>query len=106
MKIKIEVEFKEEHAEYFNSEFPAYIAYWGRYRRHDRVIEEYIEFARGDHEPVVQEHALPENWIEKGLNTLAASGYHRLGELIEGEYDAESLDCLVQAAIFGEVKYG
>jgi hypothetical protein len=73
-----------------------YIHYWGAFLDDDTTIET----CEGE---VMK---LPENWIEKGLVTLAGLKYHRLGELLSGDYDAESLDCLVQAAVFGEIVYG
>lgn len=58
-------------------------------------------------DPAASLHRLESrNWASKGLQVLADRGYHRLGELMKGDYDQESLDCLVQAAIFGDIPYG
>lgn len=63
-----------------------------------------------EHDPIstaTPQHRLDaKSWFGKGMQVLADRGYYRLGELMKGDYDKESLDCLVQAAIFGDIPYG
>ncbi len=53
-------------------------------------------------------YPLPENWVAAGLEFLIRRDppYYRLPELLQGHYDAESLDVLVQAALFKDIVYG
>lgn len=90
------IKLADDAREGMEMDMPNYIHYWGTFTDDDTTIE------TCDGQTV----KLPENWIDKGLIVLAGIKYSRLGELLSGDYDAESLDCLVQAAVFGEIVYG
>jgi hypothetical protein len=91
----IPITLTDEMRGYFESEYPAYISYWGR------VEGDEIVLLHEDDERIL----IPPDWINIGLRRLAAQGYHALGALLEGDYDAPSLDVLFQEALFGEVRY-
>jgi hypothetical protein len=44
--------------------------------------------------------------LRRGFEVLARTQHPMLGALLAGNYDAASLDVLVQAGLLGEVKYG
>tara|TARA_R100000742_G_C4192260_1_gene23963 strand:+ start:139 stop:516 length:378 start_codon:yes stop_codon:yes gene_type:complete len=44
--------------------------------------------------------------IKMGLNFLAANSTHVFARIITQNWDAGDADCLLQAAVFGEVVYG
>jgi hypothetical protein len=44
--------------------------------------------------------------LRRGFEALARMQHPMLGQLLRGEYDASSLDVLVQAGLLGEVRYG
>ncbi len=92
MPIKLEDDAREG----MEIDMPSYIHYWGTFTDDDTTIETCDGLTV----------KLPPNWIDKGLAVLAARHYHRLHELLAGDYDNESLDCLVQAAIFEDIPYG
>jgi len=116
LNLNLEIDFKDEWVKYFESEIfsPGYIDYWGdAYRENGEIV--IYEF--GDDADVSDKsgprHVLPKDWIAQGLKFLAERKdehgnprpYRRLHELLAGDYDAESLDVLVQAAIFKDLVY-
>lgn len=99
LNCSIPIPLTDEHREYFETEYPTYISYWGLCRFSGE--HEYVELLQEDLERVL----IPDDWIDRGLRLLAAEGYPRLGELLMGDYDAESLDALFQAGVLGERRY-
>lgn len=92
----IPIRLDAESREYFEMQKGDYIHYWGAFTDDDTTIETH------EGETVT----LPPDWIDKGLRVLAGLHYYRLHELLSGDYDSETLDALVQAAVFGELVYG
>lgn len=96
LRAAIPIEIDEETREYYEDEYCAAIAYWGR-DLGDRWIYVY------DTEEKVR---LSEDWIERGIRELARLRCDAVADLLYGNYDQDSLDLLVQASLFGEFVYG
>ena len=111
LNLNLEIDFDDEWAKYFESEIfsAGYIDYWGDPCRENGEIVIYELDDNGQERG--DRHVLPKDWIAQGLKYLAEKKdeygpYKRLHELLAGEYDCESLDVLVQAALFKELRYG
>jgi len=117
LNLNLEIDFDDKWVEYFESAIfeRGYIDYWGNPFREKGEIVVY-EFGDDPDGPPKSgtRLVLPKDWIAQGLKYLAerkdedghAKPYYRLHELLRGDYDAESLDVLVQAAIFKDLVYG
>jgi hypothetical protein len=92
MKVRLDHEVPEEAVRAMLTEpvwSSSYSGYW--------APEEYEARAR----PKITEAVL-----RRGFEALARMQHPMLGQLLRGEYDAPSLDVLVQAGLLGEVRYG
>lgn len=113
-KLEVDVELDDELVSDMESELfrHGYIDYWGYAERVEGVLTvvdaEGCDDLRDPEQLAKHTHTLGADWIPKGLKVLAERDpvYRRLNELLEGEYDGDSLDCLVQASIFGDILYG
>ena len=111
---EIDASFKE-YAEDAITTDHRYIGYWGACDKDDAgnviVYEqggEPFRYSDPGEPPPCPVHTLDPDWIARGIKVLAEREhpYYRLHELLDGEYDQDSLDCLVQAAALGEIRYG
>lgn len=110
IKLELEIDFPDEALEYMEDAIYTdhrYIGYWAETDRNEKG--EITLFEHVEYEPNEEggRHVLSEGWVARGLKCLAEKPepYYRLHELLQGEYDQESLDVLVQYAVFGELKY-
>lgn len=111
IKLNIEVEIEDRTLECMLIDLPSAIRYWGRLDRDDHgalLLFEHGGYDEGDPESPPTMHKVPSDWVALGLKRLAERDppYHRLSELLSGDYDAESLDCLFQMAVLNDLIYG
>jgi hypothetical protein len=110
--INLRLTLDDEFVESMMIDMPSYIAYWGSVMQTGENTFIYEKDDDGQHSGSV--HTLPSDWVEKGLNILfergkqpGKRGCHRMAmDIVREDYDRDSLDALVQAAIFGELRYG
>lgn len=88
----------DKYREYIEVDVPRSISYWGsiRYRADGAIV--YCHGSR-------YEYLLPAHWIDVGLRRLAEARHYAFSNIVEENYDAFSLDALVQMATFGEVRF-
>ena len=111
IKLNIELTFKDDLLEDMLADLPMSIRYWGTLERTKRgalQVVETVSYPEDDPETPQPRHRVPPDWVARGLKFLAEreKPYHRLHELLRGEYDAESLDVLFQAGVLGDLVYG
>ncbi len=104
INLNITLDLDDEYVADLETEIPRSIRYWAlTWRDKDTGVRQIREATDKD-APV---HALPEDWVARGLRVLCESGgFHTASKIISGDADGESLDALVQAAVLGEVRYG
>jgi hypothetical protein len=111
---EIDDSFKEYAEDAIATDY-RYIGYWGACDEDDAgnvIVYEHggepFSYPDPGETPSCPVHTLDSDWIARGIKVLAEleQPYYRLHELLDGEYDQSSLDCLVQAAALGEIRYG
>lgn len=92
------------------------IGYWAtalNYKRNDEADVVYLRIAdTGDNEnwKTAKKHTIDAAVVRKGLAKLIEPGFdisdNIRASILEWDIDAEAADCIIQAALFGELVYG
>lgn len=105
----VHVHFTLPHDQLVDIARQAYIQYWGCLKRLDRFLTPTYEVIDNLDEQCHTMHLTPTT-LGQGLGYLATSGKQGYCEAVArilcGMADGSDGDLLVQAAAFGEVKYG
>lgn len=105
-KLEVEIEIEDKHIEYMEGALfeNGYVDYWADVLYDHEAQRPVIE----DRDRDSARYVLPVDWVKTGLEFLIQRDppYYRLPELLQGHYDGDSLDVLVQAALFKDIVYG
>lgn len=109
LKLDLEIELDDDLLTHIEIDIAHAISYWGYPQRNPetgRIIIADRDCFDMANAPVC--YPLPVDWVALGLKRLVEAkkpARHAMA-IIKGEYDGENVDCLVQMAIFNELRYG
>lgn len=107
--INLEIDLDNELLACIEADIPHSISYWGDVQRdEDSGRITIVDRNCDDVSAPPDRYDLPSDWVAVGIKRLIEGkkpARHALA-IIRECYDGENVDCLVQMAIFNELRYG